>query len=58
MFCVICSQQLKPSLTTRVPGAAGRAHTTLEGAGHFVQEERGAELADVVARFVEDAPRV
>ena len=39
-------------------GAAGRAHPTLVGPGHFLQEERGAELADVVARFVEETPRV
>ena len=39
-----------------VPGASGRAHPTLAGAGHFLQEERGTELADVVAGFVEEAP--
>ena len=39
-----------------VPGAAGRAHPTLAGAGHFLQEERGTELADVVAGFVGEAP--
>jgi haloalkane dehalogenase len=43
-------------LRRHVPGAAGRDHVTLEGAGHFLQEDRGAELADVVARFVEDTP--
>jgi len=43
-------------LRDHVPGAAGRAHPTLAGAGHFLQEERGAELADVVARFVGGAP--
>ena len=45
-------------LREHVPGATGQAHATLAGAGHFVQEERGAELADVVARFVEDASPV
>ena len=35
-----------------VPGAAGRAHPTLAGAGHFLQEERGEELADLVAQLV------
>ena len=29
----------------RVPGAAGQPHTEIAGAGHFVQEEQGAELA-------------
>ena len=35
----------------RVPGAAGAAHVTIEGAGHFLQEDRGPELARVVAGF-------
>ena len=35
-----------------VPGAAGQAHTTIEGAGHFLQEDRGAELGGVLAAFV------
>jgi haloalkane dehalogenase len=35
-----------------VPGAAGREHPTIRGAGHFLQEDRGPELAAVVADFV------
>ena len=35
-----------------VPGTAGQAHTTIEGAGHFLQEDRGPELARVVADFI------
>jgi haloalkane dehalogenase len=35
-----------------VPGAAGQAHTTIAGAGHFLQEDKGLELARVVADFV------
>jgi haloalkane dehalogenase len=42
-------------LQAQVPGAVGRAHCTIKGAGHFLQEDRGAQLADVVARFVEGA---
>jgi haloalkane dehalogenase len=34
-----------------VPGAAGRPHATIEGAGHFLQEDRGPELAQVIAGF-------
>jgi len=34
-----------------VPGAADQPHTTIEGAGHFLQEDRGEELARVVADF-------
>jgi haloalkane dehalogenase len=39
-------------LRAQVPGAAGQAHVTITGAGHFLQEDRGEELADVVARLV------
>ena len=43
-------------LQEHVPGAAGCAHVTLAGAGHFLQEDRGADVADVVARLVTDTP--
>ncbi len=43
-------------LRQHVPGAAGRSHVTLAGAGHFLQEEQGAELADVVAELMEATP--
>ena len=36
----------------RIPGAAGQAHTTITGAGHFVQEQRGEELAEIIVRFI------
>jgi len=36
----------------QVPGTRGRPHTTIAGAGHFLQEDRGPELARVVADFV------
>lgn len=36
----------------RVPGTAGQPHTTIEGGGHFLQEDRGPELAKVVADFI------
>jgi haloalkane dehalogenase len=35
-----------------VPGTRGQRHTTIAGGGHFVQEDRGPELAQVVADFV------
>jgi haloalkane dehalogenase len=35
-----------------VPGAAGRAHPTIEGGGHFLQEDCGEVLARVVIDFV------
>ncbi len=31
-----------------IRGAHGQPHTTIAGAGHFVQEDKGEELADVV----------
>jgi len=34
-----------------VPGAAGQPHTTIDGAGHFLQEDRGSELAALLIRF-------
>ena len=33
----------------RVPGARGQAHVTIEGAGHFLQEDAGERLGQVVA---------
>jgi len=35
-----------------IPGCAGQPHTTITGGGHFLQEDRGEELARVVAAFV------
>ena len=35
-----------------VPGAAGQAHTTISNAGHFLQEDKGEALADVIVSFV------
>ena len=36
-----------------IPGAAGQPHTTIEGAGHFLQEDQGEELAVIVNNFIE-----
>ncbi len=36
-----------------IPGAKGQPHTTIRGGGHFLQEDRGEELASVVAAFIE-----
>ena len=32
----------------RVPGTEGQPHTTIVGGGHFIQEDRGVELAEIV----------
>ena len=39
-----------------VPGTKGQAHTTIAGAGHFLQEDRGPELAAAVVDFVRADP--
>ena len=39
-----------------VPGTSGQAHRTIEGAGHFLQEDRGPQLAQVVADFIAANP--
>jgi haloalkane dehalogenase len=43
-------------LRAHVPGASGRAHETLVGAGHFLQEDCGPALADAVIRLVGGTP--
>lgn len=35
----------------RVPGAAKEPHTTIAGGGHFLQEDRPSEVAEVISRF-------
>jgi haloalkane dehalogenase len=39
-----------------IPGTGGRPHTTIEGAGHFLQEDKGEELAKVVVDFLSALP--
>ena len=36
----------------RIPGAQGQPHTTIEGGGHFLQEDKGPELATVIDTFI------
>jgi haloalkane dehalogenase len=35
-----------------IPGTQGQPHTTIEGGGHFLQEDCGPKLAEVVAEFI------
>jgi haloalkane dehalogenase len=37
----------------RVPGASEQPHTVIRGAGHFLQEDKGVELAHIVVKFIE-----
>ena len=39
-------------LQERIPGANGQNHTTIKDAGHFLQEDKGEELAQVVVDFI------
>ncbi len=36
----------------QVPGARGQDHTTIAGAGHFVPEQQGTRLGQIIAGFV------
>ncbi len=35
-----------------VPGAQGQNHTTVKDAGHFVQEDKGPEMAAIILEFI------
>jgi haloalkane dehalogenase len=39
-------------LQKRIPGAAGQEHRRLKGAGHFIQEDVGEELAGIIVEFI------
>jgi haloalkane dehalogenase len=39
-----------------IPGTRGQAHTTIVGAGHFLQEDQGERLAEVVVTFIAATP--
>lgn len=36
----------------RIPGCKGQPHTTIQHAGHFLQEDQGASVADVLINFI------
>ena len=39
-----------------VPGCQGQSHATVAGAGHFIQETHGGELAKIIAQFMASNP--
>jgi haloalkane dehalogenase len=39
-----------------VPGARGQPHATTRGAGHFLQEDKGVEVANAVVAFMRTTP--
>ena len=40
-----------------IPGCRGQAHTTIANGGHFLQEDHGEKLAEVVVQFIATNPR-
>jgi haloalkane dehalogenase len=45
---------MAPILRSAMPGAAGREHPVITGAGHFLQEDAGPRLGAVIADFVRE----
>ena len=43
---------LERSFRERIPGTQGQPHTTIRGGGHFLQEGRAEQFAQIVAGFV------
>jgi haloalkane dehalogenase len=43
-------------LQRTIPGAKGQPHTTITDAGHFLQEDKGPELARVIVDFIRATP--
>ena len=39
-----------------IPGTKGQAHSTIVGAGHFLQEDKGEELAELTVDFINNNP--
>ncbi len=40
----------------RIPGAKLQPHTIVKGAGHFIQETHGPELAQIIVDFIANTP--
>jgi haloalkane dehalogenase len=43
-------------LQGKIPGTKGQPHTTIKDAGHFLQEDKGEELAALVVEFIARTP--
>jgi haloalkane dehalogenase len=39
-------------IQARIPGAREQEHVTIRNAGHFLQEDQPAEIADVIDGFI------
>ena len=51
-FCRAFEEAGAKPFLERVPGTKGQAHTTIEGGGHFLQEDCGPQLANVLNEFI------
>jgi haloalkane dehalogenase len=47
---------MAPILKRAIPGAAGVDHPVIAGAGHFLQEDAGERLGNVIAAFIRAHP--
>ncbi|MGH8962250.1 MAG: haloalkane dehalogenase [Jatrophihabitantaceae bacterium] len=47
---------MAPILQRALPGAQGREHPVIAGAGHFLQEDAGEELAGRIVEFIAATP--
>jgi haloalkane dehalogenase len=47
---------MAPVLKSAIPGAAGLDHPVITGAGHFLQEDEGERLGEVIAGFLRAYP--
>jgi haloalkane dehalogenase len=47
---------MAPILQRSIPGAGGLEHPVIEGAGHFLQEDAGQRLGEVIAAFAGGPP--
>ncbi len=45
-----------PVLRKLIPGCEGQTHITIENGGHFLQEDQGEKLAEVVVAFIQANP--
>ena len=53
LLLAITSVWVAPILQRHVPGARGLAHPVIADAGHFLQEDAGPRLGQIVTSFVQ-----
>lgn len=49
------TQEMQDDMVQAIPGARGQAHAALE-AGHFIQDNKGEELAERIITFIAETP--